>query len=82
MAEFSKEWCEIHYSEEITPDFSIQEEFSKLELGYSIPFICEGFGFLAIGKTENGACVLAVDAGKNEEGEEMIRWASYEEIVK
>lgn len=81
MADFSKQWTENN-DPEMPWDFDIEEEFSKLNPGTYISMICEGYGFLAIGKSETGECILAVDAGVNENNEEMIRWSSYEEIVK
>lgn len=48
MAEFSKEYTS-RYMPDMPHDFSIQEEYLKLKEGYYISFICEGFGFIAIG---------------------------------
>jgi len=47
MADFSKEYgFDWH-------DFSIKEEFDKLEEGYGIGIICEGFGFIGIANFGN-----------------------------
>lgn len=53
MAEYSKE------SNFDWHDFSIKEEFDKLSAGNYIGQICEGMGFLAIAKTDEGVCELA-----------------------
>lgn len=57
MADFSKEYCELIDSE-LLPDFSIKEEWKKLEIGESVNLICEGFGFISIGKNPENKCVL------------------------
>ena len=43
-----------------------------------IPFICEGFGFLAIGKDEDNEIFLAMPA----EDIEYIQWKPYDEVIK
>jgi hypothetical protein len=56
MAEFSKEFLEKE-NWSMYPDFSIIEEFNKLQDGESAAFICEGFGFHLI-KRHDDKCVL------------------------
>ena len=51
MADFSKQWCELN-DPEMPSDFDILEEANKLEPNNYIPMICEGYGFIAIGKDE------------------------------
>jgi hypothetical protein len=59
MSEFSKEWCEEN--DPLMPyDFSIKEEFEKLEDGYFIYIICEGYGFVAI-NNDGGQCRLGYE---------------------
>jgi len=77
MAEFSKQYCEIHDSE-MPWDFDILEEAAKCKPNYSIPYICEGFGFIAIGRDEEGEIVLAIPNYDNN----TMTWKSYDEIVK
>jgi hypothetical protein len=48
MAEFSKQWCEIH-DPEMSWDFDIEEIATQRPRGYYKPIICEGFGFVGIG---------------------------------
>lgn len=79
MAEFSKQWCEL-YDNEMPSDFDILEEFSKLEYDSYIPIICEGFGFIAIGKDETGECVLAFPIEDAPYG--TVVWKKYNEIIK
>ena len=77
MADFSKQWCEINDSK-ISWDFDIDEIASELTPEYGLPYICEGFGFIAIGKDENDEIVLAMP---NYEDNTMT-WKPYNEIVK
>jgi hypothetical protein len=52
MAEFSKQYCQLH-DMGFDGDFDVYEEWSKLEPNYGVPFICEGFGFTMIARKEN-----------------------------
>ena len=47
MSEFSKQWCDIN-DPEMPSDFDIMDEFHKLKPDMYVPYICEGFGFIAI----------------------------------
>jgi len=76
MAEFSKQWCEIN-DPEIIGGFDIHEEISELPNEHYINLICEGFGFIAVGKNENGDIIFAFP--KNDE---EVEWKSYESIIK
>lgn len=75
MADFSKQWCEQN-DPEMPHDFDIMEEYDKLKPGYMIPYICEGYGFLAIAKGHNGECLLGFDME-----DDTIKWKTYEEVV-
>ena len=77
MADFSKQWCEIN-DPEMPYDFDIIEEASKLKPNYSINYICEGFGFIEIGKTEDDEIVLAIP----NYDDNTMTWKAYNEIVK
>jgi len=83
MADFSKQYCELH-DMGFEGDFDIWEEFDKLEPEYYVPQICEGFGFIAILKDENGKCLLGMpkDATSNNMYSRAVDWKPYEEIVK
>jgi hypothetical protein len=62
-------------------DFDIDKVASELPKSTMIPYICEGFGFLAIGKDENDNIHLAMPTGNsNKEGSE-IEWKTYEEVI-
>jgi hypothetical protein len=76
MAEFSKQWCEIN-DPQMPWDFDILEIASNLDKEYYSPQICEGFGFLAIGKNADGDIILAFE---NED--ETVSWKSYNEVIK
>ena len=53
MADFSKQWCEIH-DPNMPWDFDIEVEAEAIPKGYYKPMICEGFGFLGIGVDIDG----------------------------
>lgn len=81
MAEFSKQWCEL-YDPELPWDFDIMEEFHKLTPGNYVPYICEGFSFIAIGKTEDSEeeCILAMPVDDAPFG--TVTWKKYKDIIK
>lgn len=60
MADFSKQWCDLN-DPEMPHDFDIEEIASTLKIGYYKSFICEGFGFLAIGKDNDDNITLFFD---------------------
>jgi hypothetical protein len=78
MADFSKQWCEL-YDPEMTHDFDILEEFEKLEPDQYINYICEGFGFIAIGKTQDNQCLLAIPIDGDPHGN--ILWKKYDDVI-
>jgi len=57
MADFSKQYCEL-YDPEMPHDFDIDMVASTLNNHYYKSYICEGFGFIAIGKDSNGEITL------------------------
>ena len=57
MADFSKQWCELN-DPEMPHDFDIEEVASKIEPEYYKGYICEGFGFTAIGKDKDNKIIL------------------------
>ena len=59
MAEFSKE------SSSDFNDFSIKEEFQKLEEGYLKTIICEHFGFSGIARNK-GKCLVGFSTNKGD----------------
>ena len=86
MAEFSKQWCEINDPER-TPDFDIDEVVKDLEPNHYTSIICEGFGFLAIGKTHEGEVVIAIPTGgtvvdDNGQIHDSIVWEPYNNLIK
>jgi len=54
MAEFSKQYIE-NFNMDWGYDFDIIEEFNKLKDNTYIPMICEGYGFVGIGKLNNSS---------------------------
>ena len=75
MAEFSKQYCE-HHDHEFGWDFDILEVASKIENGFYLPHICEGYGFVAIGKDESGEIILAFRTQNDE-----VEWKPYPEVI-
>lgn len=79
MADFSKQYCEKHDSE-MPSDFDILEIADGLQNEYYTSMICEGFGFIAIGKNASGEVILAFPP-ESMNPEEPITWKSYEEVI-
>ena len=76
MADFSKEWCKRYDEGGMNGDFSVMDIFKDLKEGYYYPIICEGFGFVAIAKT-NGNCKVAYTS--NMETGEVV-WKNFADI--
>ena len=86
MAEFSKQWVELN-DPEMGWDFDIDQITSELPKSTMIPYICEGFGFIAIGKDPNNNILLAIPTGVTETDEngqvfDAIVWEPYNNIIK
>ena len=86
MAEFCKQWAEIN-DPEFGWDFDIEEISNQLQPNHYIPIICEGFGFITIGKDSDNQIMLAIPTGEIETDEEgqiadKITWQAYEDIIK
>ena len=75
MADFSKQYCD-RYDRGLKSDFDILEEFKMLNESTYVSMICEGYGFVAIGKIE-GKCMLALPDYE----EDTITWVKYEDII-
>ena len=76
MAEFSKQSREIN-DPESPGDFDILEMAYDLKPDHYTSIICEGFGFIAIGKDENNKIMLAMPVE-----DDNFMWKPYEEIIK
>lgn len=74
MADFSLEYSKRHSGD--FNDFSIKEEFEKLQVGYYISIICEGYGLLAIANNE-GKCCVAMPIKPDDEGNDY-EWRSFD----
>jgi hypothetical protein len=64
---------------EMPHDFDIFEEHSRLQPGYSINFICEGFGSVMIAKGHNDEILLAIP---DDEDFNTIHWVDYYEFME
>lgn len=53
-----------------------------LPSGHYFASICEGFGFIAIGKDENEEIILAMPDNKDDIYGGTVTWKKYNEIVK
>jgi len=84
MASFSKQWCEKN-DPQMPSDFDIEDVAKDLEPNHYTPIICEGIGFIAIGKDANNNIMLAMPTGETveEEGQifDDIVWHSIEELL-
>ena len=77
MAEFSKQYKEAFNFD--WHDFDYQEIFERLENNQAYPIMCEGLGTLAVGKSDEGKMLLAI---QSEEEPEMVIWKSLEDVIK
>ena len=75
MADFSKQWA-MENDPEFPWDFDILEVFSKLKPNTYENWICEGYGFAAIGNL-NGQCMLLMPTEDLAHG----IWTPYEKVV-
>lgn len=82
MANFSKQWCDIN--DPLMPaDFDILEIADTLQPDTYTPEICEGFGFIAIGRSIDNEIMLAMPVPPKEgDTEEYIQWIPYNDIIK
>ena len=80
MADFSKQWCEIN-DPDMPWDFDIFEVVKELNQNYYIPYICEGFGFSAIGKFAEGIKVYYRNWDA-ESDEQQGEWITLDNIIK
>ena len=80
MADFSKQWCELN-DPDMPWDFDIEEEGKKLKVDEYIPIICEGFGFLAIGKFVDGIKVYFQNWAA-ESDEQQGEWVMMDDVLK
>jgi hypothetical protein len=77
MADFSKQWCELN-DPEMPADFDIEEIAANMENDHYFPIICEGFGFVAIGKNNDGKIILAF---RDDNDQDYIKWQEYDTFM-
>lgn len=77
MAKYSKQYC-TKYDMDFNGDFDILEEWNKIQPGYCVALICEGYGFTNICKTEDGEDCLLYFPSDEEYGSHWISWFSLE----
>lgn len=78
MAEFSKQYDQIWGLGLV--DFDIEQIASKLEPDYYKGYICEGFGFTAIGKDKDNKIILYFPNWNN--GGETGEWKDYSLVME
>ena len=78
MAEFSKQWLEVNGETEGW-DFDIEEIASTISNDHYSHCICEGLGFIAIGKTEVGEIILAYRNWESDTDE--IQWKNLADVI-
>ena len=76
MAEFSKQYVDQD-DRDFGWDFDILEVAETLMAGYCYPCICEGYGFISIGRDSSGEIMLGF-RGKEDE----LIWKPYREVVE
>lgn len=75
MAEFSKQYCEKD-DRDFAWDFDILDVAENIPVEHCLPYICEGYGFIAIGRNASSDIELAF---RDENGE--VYWKPYHEVV-
>ena len=75
MAEFSSQYSQKYLGFE--GDFCIFQEAKKLKKETYTNLICEGYGFVALGKDENGDVKLAIPRGDLYEN---VEWIGIEDL--
>ena len=58
MADYSKQWCDEFDPDGLPWDFDIYEVLETLDVDSYKLYICEGYGFTAIGKDSDGGGIL------------------------
>jgi hypothetical protein len=76
MAEFSKQYKDAIGFD--WHDFDYEEDFNTLEPNQYIPRICEGFGTIAVAKSDNGEMLLAMPL---EFDTESVEWIKLEDVI-
>jgi len=76
MAEFSKQWAEKN-DPDFPWDFDILEVADSLSNESYLPYICEGYGFIAIGKTTSGDIILAIP----DYNDDTVSWKTFNEVI-
>ena len=75
MAEFSKQFCESTMTD-FSGDFDIYEIAKNIPADHYYPIICEGYGFIAIGKDDENNIVLAM-----RNTNEGVDWLPYDSVI-
>ena len=81
MAEFSKQYCEI-WDPEFPWDFDIDKIAEELTPGHYYSTICEGFGFTAIAKEEDGNILLYFPDWEFTGVANKAHWVEYERFME
>jgi len=74
MSHFSNQYAKKFFADE--GDFCIFREARRLKPGYYAKFICEGYGFIALCKEEDGTLTAAIPVA----GIYDVKWIPLEEL--
>ena len=81
MAEFSKQYLEKNDQGNVKPSIDIDLIGEGLVHDQWTSAKCDGYGFIGIAKL-NGNLLLAMPTGGYEEGDPLVQWFPYSDIVK
>ena len=84
MAQFSKQWCELH-DPNMTWDFDIEQIANNLPTNSYKPIICDGFGFTAIGTSKEFGTLLYFKNGiglNSPAATDMAEWLRLDEMLQ
>ncbi len=86
MAEYSKQYLDIHDPDGMDPDFDIETIASGLSGKQYASQICEGFGSIAIGKDKSGNIQLAMPTDKSLHNGKLgaiveVDWVPLEDVI-
>jgi hypothetical protein len=81
MADFSKQYCEI-WDNDMPGDFDIEAIADDLKPGYVTTIICEGFGFTAISKDEDGKIFLYFPDWEFTGVSNKAHWVEYDKFIQ
>ena len=80
MADYSKEYCALHMGAGFIGDFSIVDEVVTIPVNHYRSIICEGYGFIAIGKSLQGVVELGFRFNDPASADEHTVWIPFVDL--